>query len=72
MRLVIEETPTRETPGITKMLLIIDQPGPLMTEEILRGNDKKSFLKINDLLIVVLGAAKAQWSFLSARRPRQG
>ena len=68
----MDMTGTGETPVITKMLLIIDHPGPLMTEEILRGNGKKSLLKINNLLIVVLGAAQAQWSFQSTRRPRQG
>ena len=66
IRLVVEETPTgpgtkmdmigtRETPDTTRMLRTIDHPGALMTEEILRGSNKKSLLKINYLLSVVLG-----------------
>lgn len=81
MKLVLEETlmglgakmsmiGTRETPDTTRMHQAIDQPGALMTEEILRGNNEKSLLKTNDMPSVVLGEAQAQWSFQSARRPR--
>ena len=68
MKVVVEETPTgpgtktgmidtRETLATTRMLQAIDQPGALTTEEILRGSNKKSLLKINDLPSVVLGGS---------------
>ena len=70
MMLVAEETLTgrgtkrvtigmKETPGTTKTLQTFDQPGALVTEEILRGIDTESLIKINDLPSTMLGAAQA-------------
>ena len=45
----------RETLGITRQLLIIDQPEALETKGIPTGNDKKHFLKTSDQLSEMLG-----------------
>ena len=76
MKLVVEETPTgpgtkmgmigtRETPDTTRMLQTIDQPEALMTEGILRGSNKKSIIKINDLPSVVVGGSLGTMEFFS-------
>ena len=74
MMLFGEETPTgpgtkmgmismKETPGITRTLQAIDQPGALMIGETLLGSDKKSLLKTNDLLSVVLRGSPGRVGF---------
>ena len=83
MRLVVEETSTslgtkmgmtgmKETPDTTRMLQTIDQPEALMTEGILRGSDKKSLIKINDLPSAVLGGSPGTVEFSVGSEVRIG